>query len=96
MGHERMLELSEGVDTSWAEARVSGPGSFTECDRKVDAKEGIGCPLNCHESLVALQMVNWVGGAVVWLHRRHLEPTRDRFVEDKSRERLGGPEVDVV
>ena len=27
---------------------------------------------------------------------RHLEPTRDQFVEDKSGERLGDPKVDVV
>ena len=41
-------------------------------------------------------MVNWVGGAVVRLHMRHLEPTRNRLVEDESGERLGGLKVDVV
>ena len=52
--------------------------------------------MNCHESLVALQMVNWVGGAVVRLHVWHLEPIGDRFIEDKSGERLGGLKVNIV
>ena len=26
----------------------------------------------------------------------HLEPTKDRFIEDESEERLGGSKVDVV
>ena len=48
------------------------------------------------KSLVALQMVNWIGRAVVGLHMRHLEPIRDRLIEDESGERLGGLKVDVV
>ena len=52
--------------------------------------------MNRHKSFVALQVINWVGGAVVRLHMRHLEPTEDRFVEDELGERLDGPEVDVV
>ena len=84
------------MDTFRAESGVPGPGSSAECGGEADAKEGISCPLDCHESLVALQMVNWVGGAIVRLHVRHLEPTRDRLIEDESGERLGGPKVDVV
>ena len=41
-------------------------------------------------------MVNWVGGAIVGLHMGHLEPTRNRLIEDESGERLGGLEVDIV
>ena len=96
VGHERMLELSERVDTPRAKARVPGSSGFTECRREADAEEGIGCPLDHHESLVALQMVSWVSGAVVRLYMRYLEPTMDRLVEDKSGERLGGPKVDIV
>ena len=84
------------MDTFRAKVRVPSPGSFAECGGKANAKEGIGCPLDCHESLVALQMVNWIGGAIVRLYMRHLEPTGDRFIEDESRKRLDDLEVYVV
>ena len=41
-------------------------------------------------------MINWVGGAVVGLHMRHLEPTRNRLIEDESEKKLDGLKVDVV
>ena len=41
-------------------------------------------------------MVDWVGRAIVRLHMGHLEPTKNRLVEDESGERLGGLKVDIV
>ena len=67
-----------------------------KCGGEADAEKSVGCPLNRHESFIALEVVDWVGGAVVWLHVRHFEPTGNRLIEDQSRERLGGLEVDVV
>ena len=41
-------------------------------------------------------MVNWVGGAIIWLHLRYLELGWDRFVQDMLRERLNNVEVEVI
>ena len=96
MGYERMFQLFEGVDTFRPKPRVLGPRSFPKCSREADAQEGVGCFLDCHEGLVTLEVINWIGGTVIGLHMRHLEPSRDRFVQNKSGERLGGIEIEVV
>ena len=49
-----------------------------------------------YESLIALQIINWIGGAVIWLHLRHLELRQDWLVQDTLRERLDSVEVVVI
>lgn len=43
--------------------------------------------MNLHESLITLEMIQWVGSAVIWLQLRHLELTWYQFLHDALRER---------
>ena len=65
MGHERVLELPEGMDTARSKTGVPSPGSLAERGGKADAEKSVGCPLDRHESFIALQMVNQVGEAII-------------------------------
>ena len=49
-----------------------------------------------NESLIALQMVDWIDGAIIWLHLQYLESRRNRFIQDVLRERLGSMKVIIV
>lgn len=67
--------------------------------------------MNLHESLITLEMIQWVGSAVIWLQLRHLELTWYQFLHDASREggtivelglvsalslKIGKPTIDLV
>ena len=41
-------------------------------------------------------MINWVSGAVIWLHLQHLKLRRNRLIQDTLRERMGSMEVIIV
>ena len=53
-------------------------------------------PLDHNESLVALQMVNQIDEAIIWLHLWHLESKWDRLIQNALRERLSNVEVKIV
>ena len=80
--HKRLFELLERMDSLWLKSEVPCSGNFSESNQKSDIEEGIGCSLKKHESLVALKMIERINGAIMWLHLRYLEPTRNRFVEN--------------
>ena len=96
MSHEGIFELSERIDAFRLKSEISGSSSFSKNHRKVDAQEDVGCPLNRHESLVALKVVDRIGGAVVWLHLWHLELRWNRLVQDVLGKRLCGMKVVVI
>ena len=52
--------------------------------------EDIRGVLEYHEGLKILQVIQWIGKAIVWLYRGHLESTRDRFLKDGVGERCSG------
>ena len=41
-------------------------------------------------------MINWIGGAIIWLHLWHLESKWDRLIQDTSKERLSNVEAKVI
>ena len=96
MGHKRMLQLPEGVNTFRSKPGVPRLSSFSKHSREVDAQEGVGCSLDCYESLIALEMIDWVGETVIGLHMRHLELSRNWFAQNKSGERLGGMKIEII
>ena len=65
MSHKRVFKLLERVDAFWLKFRVPGSSSFSKDGQKVDTHEGIIRPLDHHESFVALEMIDWVDGAIV-------------------------------
>ena len=91
-----MFELSKRIDASRLKFEIPGSSSFPKSYREVDAHKDIDCPLNHHESLVALKMVNRVGGAIVWLHLWHLELRWNRLIQDVLGKKLCGVKVVVV
>ena len=85
--HKELFKLFEWIDTYRLKSGIPYSSSFLESDQKNNIEKGIGCPLKKHESFIALKMVEWVGGAIIWLHLWHLESTKNWFIEDPSRKR---------
>ena len=75
--HKKLFELLERMDTLRLKSRVLSSSSFSENNQKGNTKEGVRCLLEKHESLIAFKMVEWVGGAIVWLDLQHLDLTKN-------------------
>lgn len=43
--------------------------------------------MNPHKSFIALEVFQWIGGAVIWIQLWHLESTQDRLLHNAMEER---------
>ena len=65
--HELLLQLFKKVNGAQLQAQVPDACKLLESHQKGKAEKGINHPLNHHESLVALKMVEWIRGVITGL-----------------------------
>lgn len=56
------------------------PELLCECGWEGNAEEGIGSPLDSHESLITFQVVDRVHGPIVGIHLGYAESAGDQFL----------------
>ena len=79
--HRKLLvELIEGADAPWTKSRVLSSSCLPKDCREGHTEEDIDRALDHHESLIALQIIDEVGEAIVWLHLWHLEASQNGLI----------------
>ena len=82
VSNQQPVKLFEQMDGFELKSRIPCSHWFLEDGMKSEEKKGIWSTLEHHEGLVALQAVEVVWRAIVWIYLRHLELVWNSFPQN--------------